>query len=79
MLKLSLFALAFLCAASFSSAGDCGSSTFQLSKFQNVYIFNWMCKNAASPDLKKLCGAQPKPAPKPGNKQYCFPEKIEMG
>jgi hypothetical protein len=49
-------ALAFvLCAASHISANDCGNLGFQLSNFQNVYIFNMMCKNTDTMEMSRYC------------------------
>jgi hypothetical protein len=76
MMKLGVFALALFCAFSLSTAGDCGSSSFQLSKFNNVYIFNWLCKGAGSDVLKGLCGIKT-PAVSPPKAKKVAPKKGE--
>jgi hypothetical protein len=67
MLKLTIFSLLCWSAISYSSADsqedDCGSVSFDMNNFHNVYIFNWLCKTEVSPEMNEWCA---KPKPKPG-------------
>jgi hypothetical protein len=55
MQRITLLALAALCAITIVSAG-CGNANFQFGSFKNVYIMNSMCSNPMSPALNAYCG-----------------------
>jgi uncharacterized membrane protein len=56
MQKITLLALAALCALTIVRAHGCGSANFKFGSFRNVFIINSMCSNPMSPALNAYCG-----------------------